>query len=148
MMTECSEAIRRVATAINQLDGIYYLLGKRSGINENVLAILSVMSNGEPHSQKEISDKYLIPRTTINSIIKSMLAEGYLSFCPGRQRKEKLLQLTPQGKAYAAAIRAEINLVETNAMTATLAVYPPDFIDALEDYSERMFRELNALPAK
>ena len=70
------ETIRRIMLAINQIDGLYYLLGRHYGVNENTLAFLYALDDERPHSQKEISDQWLIPRTTVNSIVKHMIADG------------------------------------------------------------------------
>ena len=145
-MDDCRKAIRRVARSTNRLNGVYYFLGKRSGVNENTLAFLCVLDDGEAHTQKEISDKYLIPRTTVNSIAKALLAKGYIRFCPQRIGKEKELLLTPQGREYAKKTLAEIYAAEDRAMEKTLSVFSPEFIAALEFYADCLNQELEALP--
>lgn len=140
-MPDAFRLVRRIMLATNKIDGVYYLFAKQHRANENTLAFLYALIDGEPHSQKEISDAWIIPRTTINSIVKTMLAEGYVAFSPEPRGKEKTLVLTPKGLAYADALFDDIYTAEERAITATLAHYPPEFVTALEDFSDRLLAE-------
>lgn len=90
-MDQNYETVRRIMHAANPIDGVYDLLGRKLGVNENTLAFLYALSDALPHSQKEISDEWLIPHTTINSSVKAMLADGYIVFCQGGTRRRKPL---------------------------------------------------------
>ena len=92
--------------ATNQIDGVYYFLAKKLGVNENALAFLYALDDGQPHSQKEISDAWLIPRTTIHSIVKMMQKEGYIQFCTEQHKKEIIL--TEKGQKYTDSLLADI----------------------------------------
>lgn len=39
-MSRNYELVRRIMLATNKVDGVYYLLGKQCGVNENTLAFL------------------------------------------------------------------------------------------------------------
>ena len=127
--------------ATNQIAGVYYLFGKNCGINENTLAFLYALADGQPHSQKKISDEWLIPRTTINSIVKTMLADGLVMFCGEEHAKEKALVLTESGKKYADKFLSDIYAAEEKAIIGTLERFSPEFVLALEDFSHRLCQE-------
>lgn len=133
--------VRRIMLSTNKIDGVYYLFAKQHRANENTLAFLYALIGGEPHSQKEISDEWIIPRTTINSIVKNMLAEGYITVSPEPHGKEKAILLTEQGHAYADTLFNDIYTAEKKAIAGTLAHYPPEFVTALEDFSHRLYEE-------
>lgn len=137
--------VRRIMLATNKIDGVYYLFGKRLGVNENTLAFFYAMADGQPHSQKEISDQWLIPRTTINSIVKAMLAEGYIQFCPDQHAKEKELVLTDKGNGYKDKVLTDIYATEERAIAQTLQQYPPEFVEALECFSEGLREAFEAM---
>lgn len=118
--------------AINKIDGVYYLLARHYGINENTLAFLYALDDGEPHSQKEISDEWIIPRTTINSIVKNMLSDGYIAFTGEQHTKEKMILLTEKGREYADSLLHGIYLAEEQAIVNTLQDFSPEFAEALE----------------
>ena len=135
------EYVRRIMTATNKIDGVYYLFGKKYGINENTLAFLYALSDGKEHSQKEISDEWIIPRTTINSIVKNLLAEGYIAFCSEAHKKEKAIVLTENGQKYVDELLINIYVAEEEAIKKTLQNFSPDFISALEDFGNRLYQE-------
>lgn len=142
------ELVRRIAFATNKLDGVYYLFAKQHKINENTLAFLYACSDGQPHSQKEISDLWLIPRTTINSIVKTMLEEGYIRFAAEDHTKEKKMILTYEGQEYADGLLADIYKAEKRAIAGTLTHFSPEFVEALEDFCNRLFDELQNISEK
>lgn len=140
-MDENFELVRRIMLATNQVDGVYALLSKKQGTNANTLAFLYALIDRKLHSQKEISDEWLIPRTTINSIVKTMLAEGYIEFSGDMRGKEKALRLTKRGEAYTDKIFADIYEAEEQAIIGTLGQYSPEFVTALEDFAQRLHEE-------
>ena len=83
------ETVRRITLAINKMDGAYYLLARHYQINENTLIFLYALDDGHPHSQREISDEWLIPRTTINSLVKKLLSDGYIALLENSMRRRK-----------------------------------------------------------
>lgn len=129
--------IRRMVRALNRMDGAYYYLGRELGVNENTLAFLYALADGGPHSQKEISLEWLIPKTTINTIVKTMAQKGYIVLTSAPHRREKQVSLTPEGQVYADALLGTIYQAEAGAIAATLEKYPPEFVDALEYFSDR-----------
>ena len=88
-MDNAFEAIRQLMTAFNKIDGSYYFCAKSLGVKENTLAVLYALDDGLPHSQKQLSEEWLIPRTTVNTIVKELEKEGYDQ---GRTAKKTGLQ--------------------------------------------------------
>ena len=121
------ELVRRIGLAINKIDGVYYLLARHYGCNENTLAFLYALDDGQPHSQKEISDEWLIPRTTVNSTVKHMLADGYITCTTEPHKKEKAIMLTEKGRAYAAELFRGVYQAEEQAIIDTLEQFSPEF---------------------
>ena len=70
-MEKTYETVRRIIWEINKNDGVYYYIARYLGINENALTLLDALDDGRLHSQKEVSDEWLIPRTTINTVVVS-----------------------------------------------------------------------------
>lgn len=128
---------------VNKLDGIYYLFAKNSSVNENALSFFYALSDGQPHSQKDICDSWLIPRTTINTIVKTAMTNGYICFSPKVRNKEKFLLLTPKGQKYADELLTSVFAAENKAMTETLTAFSPDFVGAIEKFGDCLQRELD-----
>ena len=103
-MKDNYEKIRRLMLASNQMDGGYYLFARKAGIRENTLALLYALDDGHPHSQKQVCEEWLIPKTTINSIIQELTREGYVTLATAEGTREKTICLTESGQAYASRI--------------------------------------------
>ena len=99
-MDDPSVLARRLILATTRMDGAYYYFARRSGVPENLLALFYALADGRPHSQKEICQDWLIPKTTINTIVKEQVAVGHLTLRAGEGR-EKIICLTEAGRAYA-----------------------------------------------
>ena len=132
------ETVRRLMLATNKIDGVYYLLARHYGVNENTLAFLYALDDDKPHSQKEISDQWLIPRTTIHSIVKNMLKDEYIVFTGEQHAKEKAIMLTEKGRAYASKLLKGIYMAEEQAIIDTLQNFPREFVTAVEFFSDRL----------
>ena len=76
------EMIRRLMLAINRVDGAYYYFSKKMGMKVNTLTLLYALDDGKPHSQKQISQDWLVPKTTLNTNVKELAEAGYVTLCP------------------------------------------------------------------
>ncbi len=135
------QAIWRLTDAINKIDGAYYFCAKHMGIKENTLALLFALDDGRPHSQTQISKEWLIPKTTVNTVVKELAGKGYVTLVSGEHPREKNIVLTAPGRAYADQVMGEIKQAERQALERTLQDYPPEFIDAIECFAGRLCDE-------
>lgn len=62
---------------------------RKLGVKGNALALLYALNDGRAHSQKQISEDWLIPKTTINTIVKEFTDIGYVTLLAGEHTKEK-----------------------------------------------------------
>ena len=135
-------AIRRLTAAANKIDGAYYFRAKGLGIKENTLALLYVLDDGLPHTQKEIAETWLIPKTTINTAVKELMSAGYVTLAPASHTREKTIVLTEAGRAYTGRIVGPIAAAERQALEETLGRYAMDFIDAYDHFAQALCRAL------
>ena len=127
------EKAKRIALAVFNLDKTYLLRKRKNRVLDAELCLMYALDDGLPHSQKEISDAWSIPRTTMNTIIKRRERDGYLTLIPiPGKRREKQIVLTESGKEYARNILAVVYRAEDQALSKTLERYPEEFISALE----------------
>ena len=71
-MDQNREAMRRIAIAINSMDGAYEMISRKIGVKENTMILLYALDDGRPHTQKEICEEWLIPKTTLNTIVREL----------------------------------------------------------------------------
>ena len=122
----------------NKMDGLYYLAARRLGVKENALVLLYTLNDGQPRSQKQLSEELLIPKTTINTIVKEYMDAGYVTLVPANHSREKNIALTPAGAAYAKEILEPVYRAEKEAMEQTLAEFSPEFMNAIEALTQNM----------
>ena len=124
-MDEPREAMERLMVCLNKIDGLYYMSAKRRGINENALCVLYALDDGKPHSQKQICEEWLIPKTTVNTIIREWQKEGIIVLIPENRRREKNICLTDKGRAWAKELLDPVYQAEQAAMARTVQEFSP-----------------------
>ena len=141
MHSENQGNIRKIMISVNRIDGIYYRLAKRIGIKENTLSLFYALSDGQPHSQKEICDEWLVPRSTINTIVRECVEKGCVRFQRSAHSKMKMLLLTESGKEYADELMNELFSVEQAAFMETLKRYDGGFVNAMSFFADELARQ-------
>ena len=136
-----ANAIERINNAINKMDGAYYFCGKKLGIKENTLTLFYALKDGAPHTQKQICEEWLIPKTTINTTVKELLQEGLIALLPIEHSKEKTIRLTANGQQYVRHTLKDINQAEEQALHQTVQKFSPQFIEALEFFANNLCEE-------
>ena len=111
------------------------------GLKENELSLFYALDDGAPHSQAEISRHWLIPKTTLNTIVGDCVARGLIRLEGGR---EKYIRLTEAGAAFARRALDAVYALEDAAFARTLSRFSPEFVAALADFAQ----ELNAETAR
>ncbi len=140
-----NESARRLAKAACALDGAYDRLAKRLGITGNLLWLLYILDDGAPHSQKQICEEWLFPKTTVNTLTKECQGAGYITLhtIPGKKR-ELHIQLTDAGRDYVHQKLRAFYQAEEAALQLTLETCPPEFVSYLETYTQNLIAAFGA----
>lgn len=141
-MEDTQTRVRRLIVAVNRLDGLYYQFSKKQHTNENTLALLYALDDGKPHFQKQICEEWLIPKTTINTIVLECVAKGYILLTETEHKREKTLLLTEEGRAYAATLLQPLYRAEQAAMEHLGEDAQKKMIEAMELFTEQLQDEL------
>lgn len=131
-MEDLRSYIRRMVIAWNQMDEIYYRAAKAVGTKDNLLVLLYALDDGAAHTQKQICDQWLMPKTTLNTVVRECVAAGYIQL--ERHSREKTIRLTEPGRAYAKGLLEPLYAAEERAM-ATVLAETPEFVALLEQYA-------------
>ena len=140
-MNDYRNEIYRLMLTTNRCIGVYYEIAKKMGIKENTLLLLDILSDKEQHSQKQISDDWHIPRTTLNTIIKECVKSGYIVLLPHSNSKEKLISLTESGQIFADEVTHTMKEAVQRSMEKIQKDYSTDFIMVFEKYVEYLENE-------
>lgn len=127
---------RRLIIALYNIDETYFDNAHKQAVKESELCLMYALDDGRPHSQREIVQEWLIPKTTLNTIVKQWEREGLLelSSIPGK-RRERAISLTEAGKAQAQRTLAVVYRAEEKAVAKTAERYSAQFIEAVEYFS-------------
>lgn len=142
-MEQLKEQIRRLIIAVNKIDGLYYQEAKRLGIKGNTLSLLYALNDSLPHSQKQICEQWLIPKTTINTIVKECVLNGHITLLHEEHSKEKAIVITPAGREYMQKLCGDIYSAEQAAMAKTLEKFSNQFISAMETFADSLQEGFN-----
>lgn len=107
----------KFSTLLFRIDGLYDQWAKRTGETGNTLAFFYALESGRPYTQKQLSEQFLIPKQTLNSIVKDCVAKGYIRLTPSPENhREKLLCLTEAGQEYIDRFLAPLLAIEQYAV--------------------------------
>ena len=106
-----------------------------------MLALLYALDDGKPHSQKQIYEDWLIPKTTISTIVKELVKEGYITLLAEEESREKTILLTESGKEYTRILLEKFYTTEQEALKNTLQKFSPGFIDAFDCFASCLCAE-------
>lgn len=138
------KAVRSLMTAMNRMDGAYYLCARKLGMKHTTLTLLYALNDGKPHSQKQICDEWLLPKTTLNTIVTELVKAGYLTLTREEHTREKTIRLTLEGHAYANRMTKTIEEAEQQAVEKALQKFSPEFVDAFGYFADCLYGELQA----
>ncbi len=127
------ETARRLILALYNIDEVYYLNEGKKKLSDAELCVMYALDDGKPHSQREISQEWLVPKTSVNTIVKRWEKEGLLTMTPilGK-RREMHIMLTDAGREYAKSFMGFLYRAEEKALKKTLDKYSDEFIEVLE----------------
>ena len=126
----------RLTLAMNKCDEVYYQIAKDVRVKENMLWLLYVLGDEKEHSQKQICEEWLMPRTTLNTVVKECVNDGYITLSNQQRSKEKTISLTPKGKEFAKRVLKPVYEIENDVMKKVIEEFSEDFILAYERYAQ------------
>ena len=140
-MNKNREAIDQINRCMNRIDGLYYMASRKLGVKDNTLLLFYVLNDGKVHSQKEICEEWLIPRTTINTVVKEAVNKGHVRLEHSDHTREKTIMLTEAGKTYADRLLQKVFAAEEQALERTLQEFSPELLKGLEAFTNCMQEE-------
>lgn len=140
-MADSRTKIHRLMIAVNRIDELYYRLLRTLSVKDNTFVLLYAISDGRSHTQKQICDEWLIPRTTLNTVVNECVQAGYIRLV-ARGNKEKEIVLTDSGKEFACSILTPIFAAEERAMEPFLE---QGLVEQLESFTERLDGEFQRM---
>ena len=120
------ESIRRQMTEYNRIfkeeDGLYREVSRRLDLPETELWILYLLRLEGGCTQRELRERMLQARQSVNTALKAMEQRGEISMTPAEgDRRSRTIRLTERGEALAAEAADPVLAAEAEAMASLTA---------------------------
>ena len=113
------QQIQIVNSAICRVTELYGIWAKKNGMSYNTMMTLYALNQNKVYTQKQISDEWLIPKQTVNTVVKDLEKQGFIRFeHSNNDKKQKIIILTEKGKSFADEKLKSLYKMEENAMMA------------------------------
>lgn len=116
--TALVEELKRYYTVWQETNYVYAEWAKAHGISVScLLALTAIDEAGDDCTQKKISQRWLIPKQTVNMILKDFENRRFVELLPMQgDKRNKRIKFTETGKEYADKILNELREVELSAI--------------------------------
>lgn len=140
---ETEDKVKQFCTAWQTLEIIYEDYARKSGVSYNSLYILSAISQTENCTQKQICERTLLPKQTVNNVVTAFYKKGYIGFCElPENRRIKIIHLTEKGREYADKLLPKIHTSNLKAMEALTKEQQDTLLHLIDQYVAAFRREM------
>ena len=142
MNEESLKELHRLYSLWRENNAIYEEWAKKHGLSYNELLFLySLHEDDDECTQRDISQRWFIPKQTINTILKDFERKGYARLSSSADdKRNKLIKLTPEGMEYAKGIIEELRTKELHVMQEMGTIRIREMNDSQELFI-RLFKE-------
>lgn len=112
------EELNRYYAVWQETNYMYAEWAKAHGISVScLLALTAIDEGGDDCTQKKISQRWLIPKQTVNMVLKDFENRKFVELLPMQgDKRNKRIQFTEAGREYADTILNELRKVELSAI--------------------------------
>ncbi len=141
-MDEFEKILERYDNLYREMMLIYLEWSKANGVSHNETIILtSLYCNPKGYSQKEICDAFLLPKQTVNTIVRELEKCGYVKGVPeSADKRKKSLLLTSDGYAHAKNVVPKLRALEETVFKKMGKDGSERLLNSMEEFV-RFFRE-------
>lgn len=122
---------------------LYGEWAKKQGMSYYTFTVLCELKGKEPCTQKQIAEKWQIPKQTVNTVIKDLQKKGYVDLREGRNQKEKLVVLTEMGHSFFKEAMEATNYLEEKILKKIGEKESQAIVDGFKKFSEIFEEEIN-----
>ena len=127
------QQMKELCSCLCRQDELYATLARRHGMSFHTALTLYALDQDGGCTQKQ----------TVNTVVKDLERRGYVSLRAGRDQKEKLVDLTPAGRAFAAPCLQEIYELEDRAVDAMGQERFREMVEANTAFTRAFAREVH-----
>ena len=125
---------------------LYRGVAKALGVSDSVFWILySLREQSRGATQSEICNMLYEPKQTVNSTLKKMEAEGYITMASHPDRRRKLLVLTQKGEELAEKTADKVLALECSALKEMSEADRQAFLRLFQTYTEILKEKISSI---
>ncbi len=129
--------------AWQSLSMIYEDYARKAGISYNALYILNAIQQTENCTQKQICEKTLLPKQTVNNVVTGFFKNGYIELRElPENRRVKTIHLTEEGRQYADTLIPHIHRADRLAMEALTEEQQDTLLSLIHLYAAAFRKEM------
>lgn len=134
---------RAFCNAWQSLSTIYEDYARKVGISYNSLYILNAIQQTENCTQKQICEKTLLPKQTVNNVVTAFYKSGYIELREfPENRRIKTIHLTEKGTQYADTLIPHIHQADKLAMESLTEEQQDMLLHLMDRYVSVFRREM------
>ena len=137
------DQIKLLCTYFCRQNELYAALAKRQGISYNTLLTLYAIDQDQGATQSQLANIWLIPKQTLNTVIRSLMEKGYVTLKAGQNQKEKLVYFTQTGQEYASRVLQDVYRMEDQAIAQIGTQQFLRMVEITRDFTLAFEQEVN-----
>jgi MarR family transcriptional regulator, organic hydroperoxide resistance regulator len=142
-MRNIDEKTKAFCDAWQSISVIYEDYARKVGVSYNTLYILNAILRTENCTQKQICEKTLLPKQTVNNVVTSFYKSGYVELREmPKNRRIKTIHLTEKGKQYADELIPHIHQADSKAMSALTEQQQDTLLELMQIYVSAFRKEM------
>ena len=129
------QQVEQMCVCLCRQEALYGEWAKAHGMSYNTIMTLYALDQARGCTQKQIAEEWLIPKQTVNTVLKEFEGQGYLELIPTREdRRAKAIRLTEAGLAFAGAVDGQLRDLELAVMAQMGLARMKETNDGLEEF--------------
>ena len=137
------DQIKLLCTYFCRQNELYAALAKRQSISYNTLLTLYAIDQDQGATQSQLANIWLIPKQTLNTVIRSLMEKGYVTLKAGQNQKEKLVYFTQTGQEYASRVLQDVYRMEDQAIAQIGTQQFLRMVEITRDFTLAFEQEVN-----
>ncbi len=111
-----NKLFERYCLCWKELDSLWDDTAEKLGLSPTAMMVVMGVAIKEPITQKELCEMWAVNKQTLNSAVKKLIQEEYISLRPSNENfREKLLYFTEKGKALSEKTAVKMGTAEITA---------------------------------
>ena len=143
LIEDIDAKMKAFCNAWQSINIIYEDYARKSGVSYNSLYILNAIQQTENCTQKEICEKTLLPKQTVNNVVANFYKKGYVELVElPENRRVKAIHLTEKGIQYANTLIPHIHHADRLAMESLTVEQQDTLLHLMDIYVSTFRREM------